>query len=73
MKREIFNILRAIKSEEPPCTECKWYDHCASNLAACIMFKNYIETGEFMGNNNPTTKIYKEIYGKPRIAEVLNC
>ena len=43
MKREIFNILRAIKSEEPPCTECKWYDHCASNLAACIMFKNVIE------------------------------
>ncbi len=62
MNRQIFNILRAIKSEEPPCTGCKWYKRCSVNRVACAMFKNYTESGESIGNMNPTTKIYKEIY-----------
>lgn len=72
MHRPLFNILRAIKSQEPPCTECKWYDHCASKKAACEMFKNYTETGEFIGDNTPLIKIYKELYKdvRFRIAEV---
>jgi hypothetical protein len=36
------------------------------------MFKNYTESGELIGDMNPTTKIYKEIYNdvRFRIAEV---
>tara|TARA_R100001244_G_scaffold53114_1_gene46115 strand:+ start:1596 stop:1823 length:228 start_codon:yes stop_codon:yes gene_type:complete len=72
MNRPIFNILRAIKSEEPPCTGCKWYKRCSFNKVACVMFKNYIESGESNGDMNPTTKIYKEIYNdvRFRIAQV---
>ena len=59
MNRPIFNILRAIKS-------------CAFNKIACEMFKNYTESGELIGDMNPTTKIYKEIYNdvRFRIAQV---
>jgi|TARA_R100000093_G_scaffold69026_2_gene41009 hypothetical protein len=36
------------------------------------MFKNYTETGEFIGDNTPLIKIYKELYKdvRFRIAEV---
>ena len=72
MNRPTFNILRAIKSEEPPCAGCHWYKRCSSNKVACEMFKNYTESGEPIGDINPTTKIYKEIYNdvRFRIAEV---
>ena len=72
MNRSTFNILRAIKSEEPPCAGCSWYKRCSANEVACAMFKNYTESGELTGDMNPTTKIYKEIYNdvRFRIAEV---
>jgi len=72
MDRPTFNILRAIKSEEPPCTPCLWFEKCSENKVACVMFKNYVESGVARGDNNPTIKIYKEIYKdvRPRITEV---
>ena len=72
MNRQMFNLIRAVKYEEPPCTECKWLEKCSISQVACAMFKNYVEFGKSIGENNPTMKIYKEIYNdvRFRISEV---
>jgi len=72
MNRQMFNLVRAIKTEEPPCTKCNWFKRCSLNRVACVMFKNYVESGESIGDNNPTTEIYKELFKDvgSRISEV---
>ena len=62
MNREMFNLIRAVKTEDPPCTQCRWYKRCSVNRVACAMFKNYVETGESNGDKNPTIEIYKELF-----------
>jgi len=62
MNRQMFNLIRAVKYEDPPCAKCKWLKRCSVNKVACAMFKKYVESGESMGENNPTYQIYKEIY-----------
>tara|TARA_R110002020_G_scaffold267548_1_gene482694 strand:+ start:217 stop:423 length:207 start_codon:yes stop_codon:yes gene_type:complete len=66
MDRGIFNILRAIKSEEPPCTGCMYYSPCAEGMQACEIFLGYINGNEFAFGLNPTRKIYESIYGRVR-------
>lgn len=62
MNRQMFNLVRAIKAEEPPCTKCNWFKRCSLNRVACVMFKNYVELGESIGDNKPTTEIYKGLF-----------
>lgn len=62
MKREYFNLARAIASEQSPCNPCLSWKYCAQKKTACEAYQNYYETGEIMGITNPTTKIYKEIF-----------
>jgi hypothetical protein len=62
MNRKMFNLIRAIKTEDPPCTGCEWFNKCSRNNIACAMFKNYVEYGKSIGDNNPTKEIYKELF-----------
>ena len=62
MKREYFNLARAIASEDAPCVPCVEYKRCAESRLACESYKNYYETGEIMGDRNPNKIIYKSIF-----------
>jgi len=62
MKREYFNLARAIAAEECPCLPCSSWGDCAKKKLACEAYNNYYETGEIMGNKEPTTTIYKGIF-----------
>jgi hypothetical protein len=62
MKREYFNLARAIAAEESPCIPCINWGECYEKKLACEAYNNYYETGEIMGNKEPTTTIYKGIF-----------
>lgn len=62
MKREYFNLARAIASEDPPCIPCVEYKRCAENKLACESYENYYLTGEIMGSRKPNKVIYRDIF-----------
>jgi hypothetical protein len=62
MNREYFNLARAIAAEDSPCMPCVNWSRCAKKEMACEAYKNYYETGDIMGNKEPTTIIYKGIF-----------
>jgi hypothetical protein len=41
---------------------CVNWSRCAKKEMACEAYKNYYETGDIMGNKEPTTIIYKGIF-----------
>ena len=46
MKREYFNLARAIAGGPTPCVPCVQYKRCAESKLACESYENYYETGE---------------------------
>lgn len=62
MKREYFNLARAIAGGSTPCVPCVQYKRCAESKLACESYENYYETGEIMGTREPTKTIYKGIF-----------
>jgi hypothetical protein len=66
MDRGIFNVLRAIKSEEPPCTDCLYYKPCYEGSQACETFLGYVNGSNHAFGLRPTRKIYESIYGRVR-------
>ena len=49
--------------EPAPCDDCKSYDYCAENDAACLDFSRYVNTGKiFNSKRDPSRAIYKRIF-----------
>ena len=49
--------------EPAPCDDCKSYDYCAENEAACLDFSRYVNTGKiFNSKRDPSRAIYKRIF-----------
>ena len=49
--------------EPAPCDDCKSYDYCAENEAACLDFSRYVNTGKiFNSKRDPSRSIYKRIF-----------
>ena len=53
----------SIPFEPAPCDDCKSYDYCAENEAACLDFSRYVNTGKiFNSKRDPSRSIYKRIF-----------
>ena len=53
--------------EPAPCDDCKSYDYCAENEAACLDFWRYANTGEILNSKrDPSRAIYKRVFRRSR-------
>ena len=49
--------------EPAPCDDCKSYDYCAENEAACLDFSRYVNTGKILNyKRDPSRSIYKRVF-----------
>ena len=49
--------------EPAPCDDCKSYDYCAENEAACLDFWRYANTGKIINSKrDPSRAIYNRVF-----------
>jgi len=53
--------------EPAPCDDCKSYDYCAENEAACLDFWRYANTGKIINSKrDPSRAIYNRVFRRSR-------
>ena len=70
--KELFDLMRAVKLEKPPCEGCNLYFECYQNETACETFRLHIigiqMAKDSMNKRKPTKEIFNDIFKNGRLS-----